>query len=86
MASHVWSAFECLEDIGCICEGDSMYCNECEGDSIFWDDCLAESIFCSNHLADSILSESICHEIQYSRKLYDMWIQIISELWKAVQS
>ena len=37
---------EGLDDavIGCICESDSLCCNDCEGDSIFCDDHLTDFI------------------------------------------
>ena len=43
--------------IGCICEGDSINCNDSEGNLICGDDCLADLMLCSNCLADSLVSE-----------------------------
>ena len=82
---------ECLDLIGCVCEGDSIYCNDLRviqyfAMTVLMIRCRAVTVRLIQRLAqDSIFSKIICHEIQYQRKFYDVWIQLSSVLQTAIQ-
>ena len=87
-----------LVDSSCtiVCWTDSMFCSDFEADSIFCRESLDDSViggicegvsipYLPYFAIDSIFLKSVRHEIQSLRKFYDIWIQFISELRRAIQ-